>query len=147
MGKFWKKKKQAARTWEEITNTATEETQDEVISETKDEVEDTPTEKPKEITKKGEDKFGKMIEALDFDVNSYYGWGDSKIDNLMKKLTRFWNALASIGWFLFGSITFAPILFIANKLNKFFDDKKKSFFISLFMYAILIVFIVTNIIF
>lgn len=86
--------------------------------------------------KKKDGSLDKIIDDLDFDPAVYYGWGDGKMDNRMRKLTDFWKGFASIVWFLFGSLTFAPVLFTAGKIDQFFNDKKKSFWTSAIMYSV-----------
>lgn len=90
------------------------------------------------IPKKSLGEFSKKIENLDFDPATYYGWGDSKVDEWMQKLTKAWNVVASVFWFIFGSLTFAPVLFTANKLDKFFDDKMKSLVVSAIIYFVFV---------
>lgn len=167
MKNFWKRPKREARSWEDITtpksNEITEENDD--VSENcgecgnkADNVEvdcsnnlgksdDADFKKDKKTSKKTAKKSDKIIENLVFDPTVYYGWGEDKVDASMQKLTKIWNVIASVLWFLFGSITFAPVLFMANKIDKFFDDKKKSFLISLSIYVIVLVIFVVIIFF
>ena len=165
MKKFWKSKNSSPRSWEEITAPKTDEElegiDDTSCIEDKDtdnifnnnntgnikKDEEIPSTHVKKVRKKGSEKFDKMIDNLDFDPVVYYGWGDGKVDAWMEKLTRLWNVVASVMWFIFGSITFAPILFTANKLDKFFNDKKKSFLIATAIYVFIAVFVVFVIIF
>lgn len=161
MKKFWKRDKSAQRSWEEITAIKSEESREELedVSDSCDEINDNSpsnatdyikhmakSNKTEKVAKKFE-KANKIIDNLDFDPTVYYGWGDDKVDTWMQKLTKVWNVIASIMWFIFGSVTFAPILFTANKLDKFFNDKKKSFLISAIIYLVAIIFLFVLILF
>lgn len=161
--KFWGNRKSAPRSWEEITAPKTDEISEGLDNVCENEGNDTDNavngsrvddvdkaKNPyigKKLSKNSLEKFGKMIDNLEFDPTVYYGWGDGKVDAWMEKLTRLWNVVASVMWFIFGSITFAPILFTANKLDKFFNDKKKSFLIATAIYVFIAVFVVFVIIF
>lgn len=166
MKKFWKSKNSSPRSWEEITAPKIDKLSEETVnvddennvegednSDTVDDKGDSKDRKEafakagKELRKKSSEKFGKMIDNLEFDPTVYYGWGEGKIDALMQKLTKAWNVFASVLWFIFGSITFAPILFTANKIDKFFNDKKKSFLISAIIYLVAIIFLFVLILF
>lgn len=159
MKKFWKTKSKP-RSWEEISTPKKKEELGEMddvdtdenkadfdsVSDTDNDKNDKEihTENAKKLRKNGTQKIDKIINSLDFDPTVYYGWGDGKVDTWMQKLTKIWNVAASVVWFIFGSITFAPILFTANKIDKFFNDKKKSFFIAtaLYLFAIVILAII-----
>ena len=161
MKKFWKRQKNAPRSWEEITAVNTEDIEEENgdVSCFDIEADDNApndtgrdsksvgkSEKEKKVANKKE-KVDKIINNLSFDPTFYYGWGEDKVDAWMQKLTRVWNVIASALWFILGSITFAPILFTANKLDKFFDDKKKSFFTSAIIYFAVVLFLMIIILF
>lgn len=147
---FKKKKKSAPRGWEEITtpkkraedeeecveydpeeDDICEEEQSENVSEPQEEDRDSL-----KIPKKSPSKFSKRVESMDFDPTVYFGWGEGKVDEIMKKATSGWRVVASIFWFIFGSVTFAPVLFTASKLDKFFGDKKKSLVASAIIYFV-----------
>lgn len=48
----------------------------------------------------------------------------------------------SFVWFVFGAITFAPILFISNKIDVLFNDRKKSLMCGIIIYAACVALIV-----
>jgi hypothetical protein len=39
-------------------------------------------------------------------------------------------------WFIFGALTFAPIIFIQKKIDVVFKDKIKSFVVAIIIYAL-----------
>lgn len=160
---FWNKKnKSTPRSWEEITATKSSEISeqkgdvslgdnevnaDEVSNSNNNKEHNGESAKNTKPAKKKSEKIDKMIENLELDPTIYYGWGEGKVDDAMRKATKVWSVMASIWWFLFGTITFAPILFIASKFDKFFNDKKKSFFISLILYVVTIIALILLILF
>lgn len=72
-------------------------------------------------------------------VNAFdcFGWDEEKTDKWLKKCANVWYLIISFFWFLFGAFTFAPVVFISNKVNVLFNNKKKSFVCGLIIYAIL----------
>lgn len=73
---------------------------------------------------------------------SCFGWEEVKTERWLVKSAKIWYALMSFLWFLLGGVTFAPIIFIANKINVIFKNRSKSIFISIAIYAILVTLIV-----
>lgn len=65
-----------------------------------------------------------------------FGMEEEKTDKWLGKCVKFWFCLMSFFWFLFGAVTFAPVIFISNKVNVIFKDKKKSFLASVIIYAV-----------
>lgn len=70
-----------------------------------------------------------------------FGMEESKTDKWLMKCVKFWFCCMSFVWFLFGAATFAPIIFISNKVNVIFKDKKKSLLCSTGIYAAVILLI------
>lgn len=85
----------------------------------------------------------------DFALNalSCFGWKESKTDKWLIKCAYFWYAIMSFFWFLFGAITFAPIIFMSNKVNVIFKSKKKSLLVSIGIYSLILFLIVLAIMF
>lgn len=67
-----------------------------------------------------------------------FGWKDVKTEKWLIKSARIWYGIASFGWFLLGAVTFAPIIFMSNKVNVIFKNNKKSLICGIIIYAILI---------
>ena len=61
---------------------------------------------------------------------------EEKTEKWLMKCVKFWYCIMSFVWFLFGALTFAPIIFICNKVNVVFKDKKKSFLCSSVIYLL-----------
>ena len=74
-----------------------------------------------------------------------FGWNEEKTEKWIAKCAKVWFLIMSFLYFLFGALTFAPIIFISNKVNVIFKDKKKSLLASVIIYvvcvALLIIFI------
>lgn len=71
-----------------------------------------------------------------------FGMEDGKTDKWLCKLVKIWFCCMSLMWFLFGAITFAPMIFIGNKVNVVFKDKKKSFFCGAVIHVLLLALII-----
>lgn len=65
-----------------------------------------------------------------------FGMEEGKTEKWLGKCVKFWYCIMSFFWFLFGAVTFAPVIFISNKVNVIFNDKKKSFLASVIIYAV-----------
>lgn len=65
-----------------------------------------------------------------------FGMEEGKTEKWLGKCVKFWYCIMSFFWFLFGAVTFAPVIFISNKVNVIFKDKKKSFLASVIIYAV-----------
>lgn len=69
-------------------------------------------------------------------INPFYCFGmeEGKTEKWLAKCVKFWFCCMSFVWFLFGALTFAPVIYISNKVNVIFKDKKKSLFCSAAFY-------------
>ena len=65
-----------------------------------------------------------------------FGMEEGKTEKWLGKCVKFWYCIMSFLWFLFGAVTFAPVIFISNKVNVVFKNKKKSFLASVIIYAL-----------
>lgn len=66
---------------------------------------------------------------------------EEKTEKWLMKCVKFWYCIMSFVWFLLGALTFAPIIFISNKVNVIFKHKKKSFLcasVIYFVFAVLL---------
>lgn len=70
-----------------------------------------------------------------FDAFSCFGWDEKETPKWLKACANVWYFLISFLWFLFGAVTFAPVVFISNKVNVLFKDKKRSFVFAVLIYA------------
>lgn len=77
---------------------------------------------------------------------SCFGMEEGKTEKWLLKCVKVWFCCMSFFWFLFGALTFAPVIYISNKVNVIFKNKKKSLLFSALMYilfvAVLVLFIV-----
>ena len=64
-----------------------------------------------------------------------FGMEEGKTEKWLMKCVKFWFCCMSFMWFLFGATTFAPVIYISNKVNVIFKDKKKSFFCAAGIYG------------
>jgi magnesium-transporting ATPase (P-type) len=81
-------------------------------------------------------------EEQNFNALSCFGWNENKTDKWLIKCAHVWFGIMSLMWFLFGASTFAPIIFISNKVNVIFKSKTKSMLCAIAIYAILTALIV-----
>lgn len=74
-----------------------------------------------------------VVKPLDF-----FGMEEGKTDKWLMKCVKFWYCFMSFLWFLIGALTFAPVLYISNKVNVIFKDKKKSLICAVLIHAVFI---------
>jgi hypothetical protein len=77
------------------------------------------------------------ISALDC-----FGMKEDKTEKWLLKCVKVWYYVMSFVWFLFGVATFAPIMFVSNKINVIFKDKKRSLIVSIGIYACIVAIII-----
>ena len=94
---------------------------------------DCPIKQEENATKKREEEFN---------VFNCFGWEQEKTPKWLKNCANVWYWIISFMWFLFGASTFAPIIFITNKVNVIFKNKIKSMLCAIAIYAIMLVLIV-----
>lgn len=71
-----------------------------------------------------------------------FGMEEGKTEKWLMKCVKFWYCIMSFIWFLFGATTFAPVIYISNKVNVVFRDKKKAFLFSTILYVLWLMFVV-----
>ena len=86
-----------------------------------------------EIADEKKEAKNEVIKPLDF-----FGMEEGKTDKWLIKCVKFWYCFMSFGWFLIGALTFAPVLYISNKVNVIFKDKKKSLLCAILIHAVFI---------
>lgn len=86
-----------------------------------------------------------MLEQEEASSLDCFGLSDKKAEGWLVKCAKIWHGIMSFAWFLFGALTFAPIIFISRKINVLFNDKKKSMIVAaifhLVVLALLIIFL------
>lgn len=90
-----------------------------------------------EEEKKGETRHESEEEGLN--ALSCFGWREEKTEKWLVKCAKVWFLMMSLLYFVFGALTFAPIIFIQNKVNSVVKDKKMSLIIAVVIYAIAVV--------
>ena len=75
-------------------------------------------------------------EEVSFNALTCFGWSDTKTPKWLIKCAHFWYGAMSFFWFIFGALTFAPIIFMHKKVNVIFKNKFKSFIASAVIYAL-----------
>ena len=78
---------------------------------------------------------------------SCFGMEDGKTEKWLMKCVKVWFCCMSFLWFLFGALTFAPVIYIGNKVNVIFKDKKKSLLFATLMYSVIALVLVLLILF
>ena len=76
-----------------------------------------------------------------------FGMEEEKTEKWLLKCAKFWFCCMSFIWFLFGATTFAPVIYISNKVNVIFKNKKKSFLFAAGLYGFSILIFVIVIMF
>ena len=67
---------------------------------------------------------------------SCFGMEEGKTEKWLIKCVKVWFCCMSFLWFLFGAITFAPVIYIGNKVNVIFKNKKKSLLFATLIYSV-----------
>lgn len=78
---------------------------------------------------------------------SCFGMEEGKTEKWLMKCVKVWFCCMSFFWFLFGALTFAPVIYISNKVNVIFKNKKKSLMFSTLMYSLFLIVLVLLILF
>jgi hypothetical protein len=78
---------------------------------------------------------------------SCFGMEEGKTEKWLIKCVKVWFCCMSFLWFLFGALTFAPVIYIGNKVNVIFKDKKKSLLFATLMYSVIALVLVLLILF
>ena len=78
---------------------------------------------------------------------SCFGMEEGKTEKWLMKCVKVWFCCMSFFWFLFGAITFAPVIYISNKVNVIFKNKKKSLLFAALIHIVLVLFVVLVIVF
>lgn len=86
-----------------------------------------------ELAYEKEEVENKVVKPLDF-----FGMEEGKTDKWLMKCVKFWYCFMSFLWFLLGAVTFAPVLYISNKVNVIFKDKNKSLLCAILIHAVFI---------
>lgn len=86
-----------------------------------------------ELVYEKEEVENKVVKPLDF-----FGMEEGKTDKWLMKCVKFWYCFMSFLWFLLGAVTFAPVLYISNKVNVIFKDKNKSLLCAILIHAVFI---------
>lgn len=133
--KFFKREPSRVRSFEEITTPIDEK------EEEKEAVEEECDKKATEIPTKKKPK-GVPFNPEEFGALSCFGWKEQKTDKWLIKTAKVWFLIMSFAWFIFGTITFAPVLFISNKIDVLFNDRKKSLTCGIVIYVALIALVV-----
>lgn len=78
---------------------------------------------------------------------SCFGMEEGKTEKWLMKCVKVWFCCMSFLWFLFGAMTFAPVIYIGNKVNVIFKDKKKSLLFATLVYGVIALVLVLLILF
>lgn len=128
---FFKRNNAKCRSFEEITRT-------------KDDLQDENEEVDVDVEEKVEDKPPKKtvngfpFGQSEFNALSCFGMKEDRTDKWLGKCVKVWFCCMSFIWFLFGTLTFAPVIFISNKINVIFNDKKKSLLFAIILHVVIL---------
>lgn len=87
-------------------------------------------------SEKEEEKASEKSESDNLTALGCFGWKEEKTEKWLAKCAKVWFLIMSLLYFLFGALTFAPIIFIKNKVNSVVSDKKMSLIIAIAIYAV-----------
>lgn len=134
---FKKKKSEPKRTLEDMIKKPSEEEVQETSEKTDDVGENAEKKEPVSTNKE-------KVEEPPVELNALFcfGWKEDKTEKWMIKCAKVWYAIMSFFWFVLGALSFAPVIFISNKSNVLFKDKKMSFIFAIALYCILIVLLI-----
>ena len=96
-------------------------------------VDDFETLEEKEVAEKGRNS------CTPINPFSCFGIEEGKTEKWLGKCVKFWYCVMSFLWFVFGAVTFAPVIFISNKVNVLFKDKRSAVLASSIIYVACIV--------
>ena len=85
---------------------------------------------------KEEEKVSEKSESDNLTALGCFGWKEEKTEKWLAKCAKVWFLIMSLLYFLLGALTFAPIIFIKNKVNSVVSDKKMSLIIAIAIYAV-----------
>ena len=71
-----------------------------------------------------------------------FGMEEGKTEKWLMKCVKFWYCFMSFMWFLFGALTFAPVIYIKNKVSVVFKSEVRALLCAILLYATLILAIV-----
>ena len=132
---FWKKSEKKARSLEDIANSANVEVENEVGESA--EVDEPAVEVDNVDKCESED-----TPDVKFNPLGCFGYEEEKTEKWLIKCVKVWHYGMLLLWFVFGALTFAPILFISDKVNVIFKNKIKSLIVATVIYVAFVAFLV-----
>lgn len=90
------------------------------------------------LSNEKEEKVSEKSESDNLTALSCFGWKEEKTDKWLAKCAKVWFLIMSLLYFLFGAVSFAPIIFIKNKVNSVVRDKWLSLIIGIIIYVAII---------
>lgn len=134
--RFFQRKEGKSRTIEDILTPrerSAEELSEDADAKCENDTEETAGADIKQVLTEQDDNETAMEKAL-----KCFGWKESKTEKWLAKSASVWYAIMSGLWFIFGAMTFAPVIFIRQKIDVVFHDKKKSFLVAGCIYLVAI---------
>ena len=87
-------------------------------------------------------KTNDMVEKFTATPLDCFGWKKDTTEPWLAKCAKVWHIIISFFWFVFGAITFAPIIFISSKVSVLCKDKKRSLIVGAILYAVIVAILV-----
>jgi hypothetical protein len=130
MGIFSKKEKKV-RTLEDII----EKREEAEMSANEEETEETAeSEQDEELKEESAQEEFEEEESMEQSALKCFGWKDVHTEKWLIKCVKVWYCVISFLWFVFGALTFAPIIFISRKLKPVLKDDLKALIASAVIY-------------
>lgn len=91
-----------------------------------------------EISEEKEEDTENTNIVIKSEPRDFFWKNDGSDPKFIERCIKVWYAVMCFLWFIIGTITYAPILFISKKVDVVFKDKKKSLLIACAIYGIII---------
>ncbi len=88
------------------------------------------------VSSEKEEKVSEDAKSDNLTALGCFGWKEEKTEKWLAKCAKVWFLIMSLLYFLFGALTFAPVIFIKNKVNSVISDKKMSLIVAIVIYAV-----------
>ena len=112
---------------------------DDVLERADDEFGSDDFEENKEVHEEATTEKNSCVQIKPLDC---FGMEEEKTEKWLSKCVKFWFCCMSFIWLLFGALTFAPVIFISNKVNVIFKDKKKSLVCATLIHGLLLALVI-----
>ena len=90
------------------------------------------------LESKSKEEYKETNESMEQSALKCFGWKDVPTEKWLVRCVKVWYCVISFLWFLFGALTFAPIIFISKKLKPVFKDDLKALIGAAIIYVVVV---------